>query len=229
MQAVILAAGRGTRMGDLTEAVPKPMLQVAGKTLLEYKLDMLPESVDEVIIIVGYLGGVIQKTLGGEYNGKRILYVEQDVLDGTAGALWRARDILHDQFIVMMGDDLYSTEDVDLCLSKDGAWTMLVQETDDMHGGAVQVGEDGSITAIKENGTGHGFVGTNFFALDMRVFDAELIPKSEGSDEYGLPQTVVAASKKMDIPFYAIPASFWVQITSPEDLTRAADILKARG
>ena len=69
MQAVILAAGRGVRMGALTESTPKPMLQIKGRTLLEYKLAALPEEVDEVIIVVGYLGGMIQSHFGGEYNG----------------------------------------------------------------------------------------------------------------------------------------------------------------
>src|SRR5437016_4983418 len=108
MQAVILAAGHGTRMVELTQSVPKPMLTVAGKPLLEYKLDALPEKIDEVIIIVGYLGGVIQKHFGGLYDNKRILYVEQEKLDGTAGALWCAKDILHDRYLVMMGDDIYA-------------------------------------------------------------------------------------------------------------------------
>src|ERR1700689_506521 len=108
MQTVILAAGRGTRMGALTESTPKPLLEVAGKTLLEHKLDMLPYDVDEVIIIVGYLGGEIQKRFGGTYKDKHIFYVEQEKLDGTAGALWQARSVLEGQFLVMMGDDLYA-------------------------------------------------------------------------------------------------------------------------
>ena len=55
MKAVILAAGKGTRMGDLSLETPKPMLKVLGKTLLEHKLDSLPDVIDEVVITVGYL------------------------------------------------------------------------------------------------------------------------------------------------------------------------------
>ena len=73
MQAVILAAGHGTRMDELTTAVPKPMLEVAGKPLLEYKLDALPDHIDEVVLIVGYLGNVIRQHFGALYGKQRIL------------------------------------------------------------------------------------------------------------------------------------------------------------
>jgi hypothetical protein len=53
-----------------------------------------------------------------------------------------------------------------------------------------------------------------------------MIPKAEGSPEYGLPQTVVAAAKASGVPFVALPSSFWIQITEPNDLARAEEILK---
>jgi UDP-N-acetylglucosamine diphosphorylase / glucose-1-phosphate thymidylyltransferase / UDP-N-acetylgalactosamine diphosphorylase / glucosamine-1-phosphate N-acetyltransferase / galactosamine-1-phosphate N-acetyltransferase len=72
MQAVILAAGRGTRMNELTTAVPKPMLDVGGKPLLEYKINALPPEVEEVILIIGYRGNVVRAHFGGSYNDKHI-------------------------------------------------------------------------------------------------------------------------------------------------------------
>ena len=59
MQAVILAAGRGVRMGKLTENTPKPMLSLFGKPMLEWKLEMLPRVIDEVIFVIGYYGSQI--------------------------------------------------------------------------------------------------------------------------------------------------------------------------
>ena len=61
MQAVILAAGLGTRMGKLTKNTPKPMLKLDGKNLLEWKIERLPKEVDEVILVVGYKSEVIKK------------------------------------------------------------------------------------------------------------------------------------------------------------------------
>jgi NDP-sugar pyrophosphorylase family protein len=223
MQALILAAGRGTRMGTLTESTPKPLLVAAGRTLLEHKFDMLPEAVDEVVLVVGYHGAQIRASLGDSYNGRRITYVEQEVLDGTGGAVWKARPVLRDRFLVMMGDDIYARQDAERCLNLSD-WSMLVEDMEAMPaGGRVIVGEDGTIQAIEE-GDHRGLPGcmnTNLFVLDMRFFEHPLVPKAEGSSEYGLPQSVLAASKAMGIPLTAVRTTFWAQITSPEDILAA--------
>jgi NDP-sugar pyrophosphorylase family protein len=230
MQAVILAAGRGTRMGLLTEKTPKPLLEVDGKTLIEHKLDELPEEVEEVIIIVGYLGSKIQERIGGSYRDMRILYEEQDVLDGTMGSLSRAKGLLSGRFLVMMGDDLYCREDIEACIAIPD-WVMLVHETESMNpGGRIIADESGAILNIEEgNHDGEpGLANTNLFVLDTRIFQYPMIPKSAGSTEYGLPQTVLAASKEGGIPFESVKATFWFQITEPGDLSKASEALKAR-
>ena len=227
MQVVILAAGRGMRMGKLTDDLPKPLLVVAGKTLLEHKFDILPNNVDEVILVVGYYGGKIQERFGGSYKDKRILYVEQEKIDGTAGALSRARSILRDSFLVLNGDDLYAKDDAVHCIAIDG-WTMLVQETESVRSGNVTIDADGKVLDIEE-GDHSGRVGltnTGMYALDTRIFDYPMVPKSEGSEEYGLPQTILAASQVGHIPFSAVKATHWVQVTSPGDLEKAEEMLK---
>ena len=101
MQAVILASGRGTRMGVLTEHTPKPMLRVSGRTLIDHKLDELPEVITEVIIVIGYHGDQIRAQYGDVYKGMRITYVEQPGLDGTGKATWFAQPHITDRFIVL--------------------------------------------------------------------------------------------------------------------------------
>ncbi len=229
MQAVILAAGRGTRMGSLTDNVPKPLLEVAGKTLLENELDILPESVDEVIIVVGYLGDKIKQRLGGEYEGKRLTYVVQDVLDGTAGALWRAAPLLKDRFMVLMSDDMYSKDDANRCLMNSD-WVMQVHEAPVFSGGRMILAEDGTIDRIDEGSHGGkpGIIGTSMYVLDTRLFDYAMVPKSEGSHEFGLPQTVLAASKKSGISITIEPATFWLQISDASDLAKAEAVIASR-
>ncbi|MDP2816140.1 MAG: sugar phosphate nucleotidyltransferase [Rectinemataceae bacterium] len=231
MQAVILAAGKGTRMKELTQSVPKPMLLVNGKTLIEHKLDVLPPEVSEVILIIGYQGNVIREYFKDEFGGRRISYVEQEELNGTAGALWLAKPLLTDRFVVMMGDDLYAREDVEACFASP-EWSVLVEKTETMASGGRMVMDDrGLIVDIEEGDhTGKpGLMNTNMLALDSRLFDYPMVPKSLGSDEYGLPQTVLAASKASGIALAAVQASFWIQVTAPEDLQKAEAALLVSG
>ena len=229
MQAVILAAGRGTRMGGLTDTVPKPLLLVAGKSLLAHKLDALPSEVHEVIFVIGYQGQMIREEFGSEYGGRRVQYVEQEELNGTMGAVSLAKPLITGRFIVMMGDDLYGTEDVlAACATND--WALVVEKTETMaSGGRVVVNERDLVMGIEEGdhrGT-PGLMNTNLIVLDERIFAYPMVPirTSNGKDEYGLPQTVVAVASEAGIPLHAVYATSWIQITAPEDLERAEALL----
>ncbi len=228
MQAVILAAGRGTRMGELTNDTPKPMLKIGDKNLLELKLEILPESFDEVIFVVGYFNEKIREFFGDEYHGKKIKYVEQsNSVGGTADALWAAKDILKDKFLVMMGDDLYGREDVEICMKQE--WALLVDKVRGTRraGKAILDQDNNVLDIIEGDHTGEEWwSGTNMFALDTRIFAQIPVPKSPGSSEVGLPQTVLAASRTQGIPLKAVYARFWFQITTPEDLPKAEEALK---
>lgn len=223
MQAVILAAGRGTRMKELTDGVPKPMLTVAGRTLLEHKFDVLPEDIEEIILIIGYQGEAIRERFGDSYKGIPLRYIEQEHLDGTMGAVLLAREAIAGPFLVMMGDDLYSTDDIERMVGMTD-WAMLVQPAESMgEGGRIITDATGAVTGIEEGdhrGT-PGLMNTNLFRLDKRIFEYPLVPKAFGSGEYGLPQTVVAASMAGGIPLHAVSTHDWFQITAPEDLAKA--------
>ncbi|HRH26483.1 MAG TPA: sugar phosphate nucleotidyltransferase [Candidatus Paceibacterota bacterium] len=112
MQAVILAGGKGTRMGDLSKEIPKPMLSLSGKNLLQHKIDRLPKEIDEVVLIVHHKKEVIRDFFSSEYNGRKITYVDQGEPHGTAHALWKAEPVLGEEFISLMGDDVYSEESI---------------------------------------------------------------------------------------------------------------------
>lgn len=213
-------------MGDLTKDTPKPMLRVAGKTILEHKFDALPEAVDEIVLIVGYLQEKIRAHFGSEYDGKRITYVEQPELRGTADALWRAKDVLHERFIVLMGDDIYAAEDIEACLAEEG-WVMLVTHIASARaGGAISVRDERIVDVAEGEHAEGSMLGTNLYVLDTRVFQYPMIPKAPGSEEFGLPQTVVAASVQSGIPFKSVRATRWIQITTPEDIAEAESLLQ---
>lgn len=215
-------------MGKLTEKLPKPMLEVAGKTLLEHKFDALPESVHEIILIVGFLKDVIIERYGDSYNGKKLTYIEQkNIVGGTMDALLQAKPRLTEKFLILMGDDMYSKEDIAAIVAYD--WALLVQRVPDtVIGGRVIISADYTVIDILENDPGEGAVSTNMYALDPRIFEFPPVPKKSGSDELGLPQTVVAASKASGIPLHVVEATGWIQITNPDDIEKAEKLLSTR-
>lgn len=108
MQAVVPAAGRGSRLGDLTADRPKPLVEVAGKPLLAHVLDRLREfpehAVDEAVIVVGYRGERIVERFGDSYRGLPLAYAEQERPDGMADAVLAAESRVDGAFVVVDGD-----------------------------------------------------------------------------------------------------------------------------
>lgn len=107
MRAMILAAGRGERMGELTATTPKPLLKVGNKYLIEYTLENIQRAgITEVVINVAYLGQQIQAALGdGSRYGVNISYSVEDGRLEVGGGIYNALPLLgKDPFIVMSGD-----------------------------------------------------------------------------------------------------------------------------
>ena len=91
--AIILAAGNSRRMKHLTKDVPKSMLKVGTKRVIEYHLDNLYRNqVSEIVIVLGYLSSIIKEYIGNEYRGIPIIYVFNDKFDSTGHSLslWKA-------------------------------------------------------------------------------------------------------------------------------------------
>lgn len=106
MQAVIMAGGKGTRLASVTNNIPKPMVPIEGKPLLEYQIKNLKEfGVNDIVLIVGYLGDVIRDYFGdGSGLGINISYYVEESPLGTAGALTKIKDRLQDTFFLVFGD-----------------------------------------------------------------------------------------------------------------------------
>lgn len=102
----ILAGGLGTRLGERVAGTPKPLLQVAGKPFLMHQLRLLAANgARHVVLCVGYFGERIEKRIGRTQFGIEIEYsYDTPGLDGTLGAIRRARSLLPDRFLVLYGD-----------------------------------------------------------------------------------------------------------------------------
>jgi NDP-sugar pyrophosphorylase family protein len=201
------------------------MLPVLGKTLLQHKFDMLPDTIDEVVVVVGHLQDKITEVLGDSYEGKKISYVLQEEQNGTAHALFQCKEVLKNEprFLVMMGDDIYSHDDMEECLNYD--YSILIRKTESLFGKAkVILDDEGHIRDIQEKyqGSEEGFVCAGMYSLTPKIFECIMVQIPGG--EYGLPQTIL--SMKDEVNIKAVEASFWLQISSPEDLEAAEKFLK---
>jgi N-acetyl-alpha-D-muramate 1-phosphate uridylyltransferase len=105
MPVAILAGGLATRLGTVTQTIPKALLDVAGKPFIEHQLDLLrAASVTRVVLCVAHLADQIEAVLGdGARFGLHIAY-SHDQLEGTGGALRRALPLLGPKFLTLYGD-----------------------------------------------------------------------------------------------------------------------------
>jgi NDP-sugar pyrophosphorylase family protein len=102
----ILAGGLGTRLGDITKTVPKPLVEVADEPFLVHQLRLLERhGANDVVLCVGHLGTDIEQVIGYQNAGLNIRYsYDGPGLDGTLGAIRRAQHLLGDRFLVLYGD-----------------------------------------------------------------------------------------------------------------------------
>ena len=149
MKVIIPVAGKGTRLMPITKRVPKPLLRVAGRPVLDYVMDRLAElDVEELIFITGHLKELVEAHVSS--YGRPSRFVEQKVQDGTAGAIKLARPFVDGPVLILFVDTLF---DADLTLIDriDADGIIWVKEVEDYQRfGVVVTDEDGNMTRIVE-------------------------------------------------------------------------------
>lgn len=155
-KAVLLAAGRGTRMRELSQDMPKPMIPVRGKPILGHITGGLAAAgVTDFLVVVGYRAEVVQAHFGdGSGHGFRVHYVTQETQDGTGRVVELARDFVgSDPFVLSYGDILVDPQNyVPLVhpAAEDEAIVTVKFAEDVTKGGAVFVNERFEMTDLRE-------------------------------------------------------------------------------
>ncbi len=152
MKVIIPLAGKGTRLRPHTLTVPKPMLRVAGKPVMDYVLDDVRKlgDVDEVIYITGHLKEAVELHAKSAYPDMKASFIEQQVQDGTAGAVGLARSRVDQPVLIIFVDTIF---DADLSVIKtckdDGIlWTKVVEDW--QRYGVIVADENNHMTKIVE-------------------------------------------------------------------------------
>ena len=223
MQAVILAAGKGVRMLPLTLERPKPLIEVAGKPIIEHILDALPPSIDDVTIIVGYKADMIIKRLGKDYNGRKIRYVHQWMPAGTAHALSLARPFLTGTFLLLNADDIMGAQALAKATTYPLAILVAPHEEPEKFG-VVSVRENGTLEAITEKPEhpATNLVSTGAMVLDERLFAYDA-PRHENGEYY---MTYPLEQMAKDHEIVVVQQPLWIPVGCPEDIAVAETRLK---
>jgi UDP-N-acetylglucosamine diphosphorylase / glucose-1-phosphate thymidylyltransferase / UDP-N-acetylgalactosamine diphosphorylase / glucosamine-1-phosphate N-acetyltransferase / galactosamine-1-phosphate N-acetyltransferase len=219
MQCVILAAGEGTRMRPLTETMPKPLIKVCGKPILEHIVDALPPEIDELVIVIGYKGEMIKEYCGTEYKGKKVTYAVQDnPKAGTADALLTARGLAKGKFLVMYADDIHGAESLAEVVKTEAGMLAARSETPEKFGVLV-VNEDGTLKAIVEKPKvpPSNLVNIGGFMLTEEIFEIELHMSELG--EYLLTDSVTEYALRH--PVMVVEQTLWLPIGYPEHIAIA--------
>lgn len=154
-KAVILAAGRGTRMRELTDDLPKPMIAVRGKPILQHIIEgMRGAGITDVLLVVGYREDVVRDFFGdGAAFGVRVDYERQVVQDGTGRVVELAKAFTADDpFLLSYGDILLDPRNYAVMVRPGGEEAIVsVKRSDDVSkGGAVFVDDDFYLTDLRE-------------------------------------------------------------------------------
>ncbi len=225
MRAVIFAAGLGTRLRPLTDAVPKPLIEIGGLSILERTLAALPPAVTEAVIVVGYKSEMIRERLMGA--PRLIRFIEQQELHGTYDALTRAKVLIGEGvFLALNGDDLYSKEDL-ARLAAAEPFAMLAHKVPTPNPYSHLENENGFLKRILLNKDSMPLSEREVYVgaclLDERFFD--LAPAILANGERGLPQTLEKHLNKH--PVRILESTFWLPVGTPEELERARTAVAA--
>ncbi|WP_251342945.1 UTP--glucose-1-phosphate uridylyltransferase AglF [Haloplanus halophilus] len=234
MKAVILAAGKGTRLRPLTEDKPKVLVEVDDKPLIEYAFDSLIDiGVSEFVVVVGYKKEQIMERYDDEYRDVPITYAHQREQLGLAHALLTAEPYVDDDFMLMLGDNVFDANlgDVVNRQAEDRAdAAFLVEEVpweEASRYGVCDTNEYGEITRVveKPDDPPSNLVMTGFYTFTPAIFHACHLVQPSDRGEYELPDAIdllIQSGRTID----AIRMDGWrIDVGYPEDREKAEERL----
>ena len=152
MKVIIPLAGKGTRLRPHTHLVPKPMLKIAGKPVMDYILEDLRAlgNVEQVIYVTGHLKEKVEEHARQDFGDLPAVFVEQKVQDGTAGAVKLAQPYVDQDVLIIFVDTIFET-DLSVIRNTDADGIIWVKEVEDYQRfGVVVTDKDGNMTRIVE-------------------------------------------------------------------------------
>ncbi len=227
VQAVILAAGEGTRMRPLTYTRPKVMLPVFNKPILEHLITELKQAgIKDIVFVVGYRDDTIREHFGdGSKWGLKINYVTQRKQLGTADALRSSSHLLEDRFLMLNGDAIIDSEDIEN-ITSDNSMAMGVFKVENPQDFGVVELNGHNVTGIieKPEEPPSNLINAGIYYFDRDILKAiEQTPKSKRG-EYEITDSIellIGDGKELK----AAEISTWIDVGYPWDLLDANEYM----
>lgn len=234
MDAIIPAAGRGSRLGALTDDRPKGLVEVAGRPLLAHVFETALEAgADELVVIVGYEAGRIVDRFGDVFEGVPITYVHQRERKGLAHAVLRAEPHVDGTFLLVNGDNVFAgsvapavaaAEEADAALAVEAVSSEVAATT-----GVIETDETGRVTGITEKPAepSSTLVTTGCYVLPPAVFHACALVQPTAEGEYQLSEAVGLLCRA-GFAIETVRLGERVNVNTPSDIERAARLVDGR-
>ena len=226
-KAVLLAAGKGTRMKELTNDVPKPMLEVRGKPILLHIIEGLAAAgVTDFLIVVGFRADVVLAFFGdGSRFGVRVSYVTQVVQDGTGRVVELAKDFAgNDPFVLSYGDILIDSGNYMRLVSlgtAEGFVSVKHNEGEIANGGCVVVNDRFELTDLIEKPAGKApspWYNAGVYSFRPSIFDFTAKLKLSSRGEYELTDAIRDLAQAGNVVQVVELAGDWADVRDPEVL-----------
>jgi histidinol-phosphate phosphatase family protein len=181
MQAIIVAGGKGSRLAEFTLDVPKPMLKIGGKPLLQHQIELLKKyDIDEIIILVNYKKNVIMDYFGdGKALGVAISYFEEKEPLGTVGGIKEIESQLSDYFLVLYGDVMVNMDLNRLLafhvIKNSGCTLVLHPNNHPADSDLVEINVAGRVTAFHPKPHSTGLIYRNLVNAGVYVFSTSIL------------------------------------------------------
>jgi bifunctional UDP-N-acetylglucosamine pyrophosphorylase/glucosamine-1-phosphate N-acetyltransferase len=214
MDAIIMAAGLGTRLRPHTLHTPKPLLPVRGRPILDWALGALPPAVDRVLVVANYLAEQVEAFLAGQKHFARWEAVRQEVPRGTGDAVRCCRDRLQSEHVLVLnGDDLYGTADL-AELARHPAGLLVQPVSQPRKFGIAFLRPDGSLDRLVEKPDldGPRLANTGAYVFPREVFETDLKLSARGEYEITDYVSVLAERQRVSV----VEARFWLPIGTVE-------------
>jgi dTDP-glucose pyrophosphorylase len=226
-KAVLLAAGKGTRMKDLTNDLPKPMLVVRGKPILLHIIDGLKAAgVTDFLLVVGYKAEVVREFFGdGAAHGVRIQYATQVVQDGTGRVVELAKNFAGaDPFVLSYGDILIAPENYRQLVALGPAEALVSVKHNPgevAKGGCVMMNAQGELTDLIEKPAGPApspWYNAGVYAFRPSIFACTARLKLSPRGEYELTDAIRDLAQSGNVVRVVELSGEWADVRDPEVL-----------